>query len=171
MVYEMRTDAELLNVLLNEAPMVAEQRTGHTQALSAKLIGYWTGRAVQTVSDYRTGKLNIPIDFWRRILDHYLDMRIVRLLISDLYIVEVTPHVAPPPPVGVEWFHQAVEVIGTFHAQQKSLADIIADGKVDASDAAAVAAYDRAFHEHRATEAALHRATLAAFENSLGRQP
>ena len=77
MEHDVRSDAELLELLVNEAPIVPDRVTGRNVVLSAKQVATWTGRSIHTVSDYKNGKSNIPADFWRQLLEHYFDLRIL----------------------------------------------------------------------------------------------
>lgn len=168
---DMRADAELLNAMLNDAPLI-HLDDGATVALSAKLIAHWTDRATQTISDYRTGKLNIPVDFWRALLSHYFDMRIVQLILPGGYSAEVHSHGEYIPLTGPQWFREAILAEREHHEQSMYLADILADGRVDETDAQTIKGYDDAFHAHRHREALLHRAILTAYRrNQLARSP
>ena len=170
MANEMRTDAELLDALLNEASILIDQNHNRAHSFNVKVVAHWTGLSVQTISDYRTGKTNIPVDFWRRILEHNFDMRIVRLLIPDAYHADITPLTAGPPRTGPQWFRQAVEAEGKHHEQQVYLAEILADGRVDETDAATIQAYDDAFFVHRQRDALLHRAIVTEYRRAVARK-
>lgn len=162
----MRRDADLLDTLLNEAPPFVDHN-GCPRSVNAKLIAHWTDRALQTVSDYRTGKLNIPIDFWRCILVHYMDARIFALLMPDGYAFEFTPLNPATARTGPEWFSEAVRAEGAYHKQMTYVAQILEDGKVDESDAVVVQAYDDAYHAHRQRDAELHQAIVHQYERAV----
>jgi len=165
---EMRSDAELLSTFLDDPPMVsANPASTFVTPLSVKLIAHWTGLSAQTISDYRTGKTNIPVDFWRRILEHWYDPRVVRLLIPDAYLAEIIPLAQTIPDAGSGWFREIMQAERAHYETQIYLADILADGRVDETDAASIQAYDDAFHSHRHREALLHRAILTKFTRSV----
>ena len=159
-------DADLLNTLLNEAPPFVDHN-GCPNSLNAKLIAHWTDHALQTVSDYRTGNLNIPVSFWRRILIHYMDARILALLIPDGYAFEVTPLNPATARTGPEWFSEAVKAEGAYHKQMMYVAAILEDGKVDESDAVVVQAFDDAYHAHRQRDAELHRDIVHQYKRAV----
>jgi hypothetical protein len=164
---DMRSDVELLNAVLDQAPPVLDRRSGQSMTLSAKLLAHWTGRSLQTVSDYRIGKTNIPVEFWRAILDHCFDMRIVGLILPDCYNIELTRTDDPPPQGGREWFRDAVAAEGEHHEQLKYLCDILGDGRVDELDGGAVQKFHDAYMRHRVRDATLHRAITHAYERAV----
>jgi len=162
---DMRRDVELLNAVLNESPHVRDVHTDHWVCLSAKQLADWTNRSLQTISDYRTGKTNIPVDFWRAVFERTCDLRIVALLVPiDLFNVEVNRRQERAPETPAQFFREALVAEGEYHEQQKVLCDILADGKIDDLDARRVTAYDDAFWRHRVRDASLHRAVLAKYE-------
>ena len=167
MEQDMRSDVELLNTLCDEAPLVVDRVTGRSVVLSKKVIALWTGRAVQTVSDYATGKLNIPIEFWRRILEHHFDPRIPNLLFPEDYDHQAIAPWRAEPANARQFFRQAVQESGAHHAKQTYIADILADGRIDELDASTVQDYADAYVHHRALDCQLHRAILQAFNRAM----
>ncbi len=138
MTGEMYADAELLDDILNQAPPA---RCG--TPVTPKALSYWTGLSVKTISDYRRGKLTIPVRFWRVVLRHLRDGRIVGLLLGE------TPH-------AVTWLDElpdlandqaqlaaAVDCLGRFHALQQCYAELIRDGRIDEADAPGVSEFNR----------------------------
>lgn len=160
---DMRRDAELLADLLNEAPIVDLNR-GVT--LTAKVLAHWTGMSLQTISDYRTGRTNIPIDFWRMVFEHYPHVRIIRLLLSDRFRVDIVDTGNTIDPRDRDFFRQAILAEAGHHECTKYLCEIIADGRIDESDAAAIHKYSASYADHRLREAALHQAILRAYAES-----
>ena len=164
---EMRNDVDLLIQLFDEAPIVQDRVTGHPVAFSRKVVSYWTGLSIQTVSDYATGKINIPISFWRSILQRFFEPRIVVLLLpAEDYLCEIVP-LTIQPDTSKGFFRRAVEETGAFHAKQQRIAEILADGQVDELDEKSVPAYDDAYLRHRAMDASLHRSILTAYNRSV----
>lgn len=170
MAREMRSDADLLNTLLNEGPIILDRVTRHAAALSTKVIAHWTDRSIQTVSDYKNGKLNIPVDFWRRVLEHHMDERITALIVPDTCEFELVATDTLDPTTGPQWFREAIQGEGEHHEQQKYLAEILADGRVDELDTASVQGYHDAYHRHRQRDAALHRAIIRQYQRALARK-
>ena len=170
MRYEMGTDTDLLNGLVNSGDIVVDRLTGHKVALSRKQFAYWTARSVQTISDYGTGKHNIPLDFWRRILAHHFDQRILHLLIPDDVDVEVAFLNARPLSSPQEFFRHAIELEGAHHRTMMRITDILADGRVDELDAAAVKAYHASHCAHRDLDSTLHREIMRTFNQSTAHQ-
>lgn len=167
---EMRTDVELLIALCDSGPTVVDRRTGRSLTINAKALSLWSGLSVQTISDYKTGKYNIPISFWRSILDHCVEPRIVSLLIPDGVLFEMVDPcglalVQPP-----QFFRKAVESGRAYFEQQERLADILADGRIDELDAASVQAFSDAYDQHRFLDAALHRAIVGTFRAAESRK-
>lgn len=170
MEIDLRSDAELLNALCDEAPVVQDRQTGRQMSLAKKVIAAWTGRAVQTVSDYATGRLNIPIEFWRSLLDHYFDPRIVVLLVPDDYDWEVHPTLNDPPRLARQFFRAAVEETGAHHTKQTYIADLLADGRIDELDGLTVQQYADAYHRHRELDWQLHRSIMTAYRSAVSRK-
>ena len=163
---EMRTDAELLNRLVDTAPIVVDRLTDHAVQLSRATVAAWTGLAVQTISDYCTGKLNIPVVFWQRILLHHLDLRIVRLILPLNCACEVYATELPPIRSARAFFKQALELEGAHHAMMNRIVDIIADGRIDELDADSIKAYHDAYHAHRTRDDQLHRMVMIAYQDA-----
>jgi len=167
---EMRSDVDLLVSLVDSDLTVIDRATGRPVILTRKTIAHWTGMSVQTVSDYCSGKYNIPIDFWRRIIERHFDPRVVALLIGDRIPYEVILYDAPEPETSRDFFRRAVEESGVHHETQTRIADILADGQVDELDGEAVHAYAEAWARHRQVDSHLHRSIITAFNNSLARK-
>lgn len=164
---EMRSDAELLVDICNEAPLVLDRVTGRLVPLSRKIVAFWTGLSIQTISDYCLGNINIPIRFWRAILEHTFDRRILELLLPDDYEADVIAPNHASPVNARQFFRAAVEESKAFHDKQCMIADILADGRIDELDANAVQTYAdrRAYHKH--LEATLHWEIIQAFNRSV----
>lgn len=160
---DVRRDAELLHHLLCCEPAIQDRVTGGLAQITAKRIALWTDRSEQTISDYRTGKTNIPVDFWRRILEHHLDRRIIELLAPNDVTIELEVLHLHRPATGPEFFREAVKSEGEHHQQMKYLAEMLADGRIDELDATTVQAYEDAYQKHRLTDAALRSAILNTF--------
>jgi len=167
---DMRCDVELLNAMLNESPHVHDVHTDRWVCLSAKQLADWTNRSLQTISDYRTGKTNIPIEFWRAVFNRTCDLRVVALLVPiDLYNVEINPRQERGPESPGAFFREALVAESEYHEQAKALCEILADGKIDDLDARRVTAYDDAYWRHRVRDASLHRAVLRRYSDYAGR--
>jgi len=159
---DMRSDVELLVHLTDDCPVVFDRVARFNVVLTAKVIARWADRSLQTISDYRSGKTNIPIEFWRRVLEHYFDARIIQLLVPDcLYWEAFDPgrlvNTAP------SFFKEAVAAEGAHHEQMKMVAEILGDGRVDEIDASSIAKFNDAYMEHRTRDIALHRSINAAY--------
>ena len=158
MDHEMGTDADLLNELVSDAPVVADRRTGRDVSLSRKQIGQWTGKSIQTITDYGAGSRNIPIDFWHRILVHYFDMRIIHLLLPDDVECEFRFREVRPSQGARQFFRDALAVEKAHHEMMVPICDILADGRIDELDAERIAAYHAAYFNHRLHDMVLHSA-------------
>jgi len=166
MDYEMRTDAELLIDLFNDAPLVTDRISGVAFPLSRKLVASWTGMSVKTISDYCTGKYNIPIDFWRRWIEHNFDVRILQLLLGNSGKYEIIVNDAIDPLTPGAMFKSIVEQDGLYHKQMMYLADIIADGRIDEVDNASVERYHHAHQHHRVRDLQIHEFIMASHAKS-----
>ena len=60
---DVRRDAELLQDLLNDAAFVRDRLDGKVARFVVKQLVVWTGKAEQTISEYRNGTRNIPVEF------------------------------------------------------------------------------------------------------------
>jgi hypothetical protein len=156
---------DLLVHLTDDCPVVFDRRSGGPVSLTAKVIARWTDRSLQTISDYRTGKTNIPVEFWRRVLEHYFDARIIALLVPDCLHWEAFDHdhLVDTAPA---FFRQAIAAEGAHHEQMKYVADILGDGRVDELDAGTIQKFSDAYVAHRTRDAQLHRSIIAAFHRS-----
>lgn len=166
MSQDMRSDVGLLCALLDESPLVRDRLTGYVAPLSAKLLAHWTDRSIQTVSDYRTGKTNIPAEFWKRFLEHYYDPRVIVLFIPGSVIWEAVTTEGIDAVTAPAFFREALHAEAQYHEQQTYLANILADGRVDELDASTVVGYHDAFHRHRHTDAQLFRAIVAHYNKT-----
>lgn len=164
---EMRSDVDLLNALCDEAPVVHDLVSGRCEVLSRKLIAAWTGVSIQTVSDYGTGKYNIPLDFWARILAHHFDPRIPRLLFGQCgYPVTFGMCIVSP---GAErgFFRSAVEESGAYHETQKQIAELLADGRIDELDEKTIQKYDDAHARFISLSVGLHSAIMRRYRDAV----
>ncbi len=157
-MHDVRRDAELLSAMLYDEIWVRDRADGKARQFTVKTLVLWTGKSEQTISQYRNGTSNIPVEFWRAVLDHHLDSRVVGLLIPLDVRIDLVIDRGDPPANPAEFFRAAVKAEGEHHEQMKYIADILADGRIDELDAETVEAYENAFHQHRGTDAALHRA-------------
>lgn len=170
MCQDMGRDVELLNDLLNSAPVVQDRLTGRTVVISAKVLAGWSGRSVQSVSDYRIGRTNIPVEFWRSILARFYDLHIVSLIMPDNINFETTTtDYADPLPVK-DLFRAAVEAEIVHYGKMKYVAEIIADGQIDELDTLTIKEYRSAFYAHRVRDMQLFRSITARFEASVARR-
>ena len=160
---DMRRDAELLSLLLQCEPWVLDRMDGKARQFIVKTLVAWTGKSEQTISQYRNGTSNIPVEFWRSILDHHLDPRIVHLLIPLDVRIDLTIDTADEPASPPEFFRAAVQAEGEHHEQMKLICELLADGRIDELDRETVVAYEAAFHQHRLTDAALYRAIVNTY--------
>ena len=170
MSHDVRSDAEFLCHLCDSCPCVADRATGVHITITAKLIAHWTGLSLQTVSDYKTGKTNIPVGFWRALLEHTFDLRILALICPWDAAVEIRDIRINQAPSGPQFFRQAVELEGKHHEQMKYVAEMLADGRIDELDLATVKGYDDAYQEHRQRDAALHHAIVNTFSRTMERK-
>ena len=166
---QMRGDVELLNLLCDEAPLVVG-KDGASAQLSAKRIAHLTGFAQQTVSDYRRGKYNIPVEFWRRLLEHYPDSRIIALLLGDSGDYEVLYKGYMPADHPADFFRAAVAEEGSHHRKLAYIADILADGRIDELDETTVQSYHDEYVQHRSRDCSLHFAVMQAFRKAQRRK-
>ncbi len=170
MEHEMRTDAELLNAIADEAPLVTDRLTGRPVCVSRKVIALWTGLSIQTISDYGTGKLNLPVDFWKRFLAHYLEPRVVALIMPPNCAYEVYPTIIPTPLGAPAFFQQMLAVEKAHHAMMIRIVDILGDGRVDELDGSSIKQYDDDYHEHRQRDDLLHRTVMATYQQAVAQK-
>jgi len=163
---EMRTDVELLLTLVDNEPTVIDYVTGRPVMVTRKCVARWTGRSIQTISDYVSGRYNIPIEFWARLLEHYHDARIADLVLMHTDY-ELFFHDKATPASTRDFFRRAVEESGLHHQKQVYIADLLADGRIDELDASTVQAYADAYVHHRMADAALHRAIIETFNRAM----
>lgn len=169
MDHEMGVDADLLNELFEAAPVVRDRRLGRDVCFSRKQISHWTGKSIQTISDYCLGGRNIPTEFWQRILSHSFDMRIIRLLVPEDIECEFRFPEVRPPQGARQFFRDALELEKAHHEMMVYFCEIIADGRIDELDEARIAAYDAAYYKHRLHDMILHGEIMHAdAENKKG---
>jgi len=164
---DVRRDAELLSALLNDAACVRDRVDGTVTRFIVKQLCVWTNLSEQTISEYRNGMRNIPIDFWRRILEHYFDRRIVVLLVPDGLCFEVVDIRCNCPASPREFFRDAIEAEIAYHDQMKRVAELLADGRIDETDGTCVQEYEDAFQTHRERDANLHHAIINTYNHAV----
>jgi len=167
---DVRRDAELLQDLLNDAALVRDRVDGQVARFVVKQLVVWTGKAEQTISEYRNGVRNIPIEFWRSILEHFCDRRIIALLIPEEFDFEISDVRWNCPASPAAFFRDTLEAEIAYHAEMSALVQILADGRIDDLDAKAVHEYDGLFHSHRFRDAALHHAVVNTFNRAVERK-
>ena len=167
---DVRRDAELLSALLNDAALVRDRLDGQIARFVVKQLAVWTGKAEQTISEYRNGTRNIPVEFWRSILEHFCDRRIIALLIPEEFDFEISDVRCNCPASAPAFFRDAVEAEIAYHEQMKQVAELLADGRIDEFDVGTVKEYDDAFHAHRLRDANLHHAIINTYNRALERK-
>ncbi len=160
---EMHRDHELLAELLNEAPHTPDG------PLCVKLLSRWTGRAGQTISEYRNGQRTIPVEFWRQLLMHWRCPRIVDLLLGGCSYEIVFDADVPDLSSDVSAFKAALESMETFHETGAAIAQLFADGRVDEADASTIRRYNVAYFRHRWQSAQVHKAVNRLYDQALER--
>lgn len=160
---DVRTDAALLITLLDEKASVLDRQNGHLAQITVKTLSRWTGLSDTTISLYRMGQANIPISFWRRILEHHIDARIIALLTPVDCSFDLNVNSIDGPASAPEFFREAVKVAGEHHETMKYVAEMLADGRIDEMDSATVQAYYDSFQSHRLRESALHQAIITTY--------
>lgn len=164
---EMRSDVDLLNALCDEAPVVEDLVTGRPVAISRKLLAQWTGVSIQTVSDYGTGKYNIPLDFWSRILAHHFDARIPAMLFAQCGYPVTFGMCRVPVSCERGFFKSAVEESGAYHETQKQIAELLADGRIDELDASTIQKYDDAHCRFISLSVGLHATIMRRYREAV----
>lgn len=163
----MRTDAELLQRFINDAPTVRDRVTGQTVTLCVKVLSDWTGKAGRTIYEYANGERNIPVEFWRAFMEHCPDTRIISLILPPglrADVIDVTPG-GPETPAA--FLRDACKSIEQHAGLQKYLAEILADGRIDELDKTSVQRYAEGFHAHRRTEAQLFQAIVNKYNDCI----
>lgn len=164
---DMRQDVELLNFLCDQAVVYTDRLTGQTYQLSKKLVARWTNRAIQTISDYATGKINIPVEFWRMLLAHIDEPRIIFLLLGDRDDIDWAFLPAGDVRTTKDFLEGAIRDQGEYHQTQVYLAELLRDGRIDEADAPTVQKFVDAYVAHRATQASLQRSIVQAFNKAV----
>ena len=167
---DMRRDAALLSALLNDVDVVCDRVDGKLRQFTVKTLVAWTGKAEQTISQYRNGLSNIPIEFWRAVLEHHLDPRIVALLIPIDVRFELTIDSEKEPASSPEFFRQAIKSLEGYGKVMSYIAEMLADNRIDELDARTVDDFQRDFHAHRMAESALYRGICNTFNRIMERK-
>lgn len=167
---DVRRDAELLSAMLNDAAWLHDRLDGKLARFVVKQLVVWTGKAEQTISEYRNGTRNIPIEFWRSILEHFCDRRIIALLIPEEFDFEISDQRYNCPASAPAFFRDTLEAEIAYHTEMLALVQVLADGRIDDLDAKAVHEYDGLFHAHRLRDAALHHAVVNTFNRAVERK-
>lgn len=152
MFVEMGYDANLLGDLISDG-------------FAPKQIAYLTGRHVNTVYAYQHGTINIPIDFWTKLFKHTRDARIAALIFGDLpheYVIQADV----PDLTDTTALRIAIDSIGKFHDCMRHLAEILADGRINADDRQAVAQFNETYPEFVRHIAGVRAAVNKAFESA-----
>lgn len=152
---DMGYDAEVLQRVIND------------HDLSVKQLARAANKHINVVYAYLTGRRNIPIDIWHALFQATRDKRILELLVAgvpiEMSVIDEVPDLADD----IDLIREAVRNIGEFHNLQKYLVEIIADGRIDQSDAASVRKFNDQYVRYRDHSIALHRAINRAFRKSI----
>jgi hypothetical protein len=129
--------------------------------INAKQLACWTGRASSTIYKYLSGEITIPSVVWRSIFDHTLDVAVFNVVRGDIPCV-----IAPLDKVGISLNAASLSKLLEVRKRQlkceEYVLQILADGKVDASDIAAIANYKLAFPDMVSSQAQIYQAILNA---------
>ena len=153
---EMNSDVDLFCELLADAPICLDG-----QSLNAKRLALWTNRSVKTISDYRTGKLTIPVHIWRAVFLRLPDSRIANLILGgtcDIVRNDVLPELDDQPAS----YDSLLEISKMHHESMVYLADIMRDGRINEADAERLDSYNQTWRK-------LHYYTLG-FNKALNRK-
>ena len=170
MSFEMRSDVELLLTIVDNESDCVDRLTGKVVRLSRKGVAHLTGRAVQTISDYCSGKYNIPMDFWKRLFERTGDTRIWGLLLGDGDTVEVILGDVPPPTNPRAFFKAAVAESGAHHQKQAMIAELLSDGRIDELDRQTVQDYHDAYLRNRHLDAVLHHQIIDVYNRAVAQK-
>jgi len=162
---EMTTDAELLDAILNEAICAHDG-----MPITAKRVAQWTNLSIKTISDYRRGLINIPASFWSYIQERCDDARIFNLILGRrktlLFFTDTIPDVSGDAAA----FRAASQQMAEFCEQQKYLASILADGRIDETDADAMRSFNAAHARALMSMQQLHHAINQRYAKSAARR-
>lgn len=162
---EMHQDADLLQTLIADAPPAVDGTP-----VTAKRLAYWSGYALKTVYDFASGRLTIPVRFWRSIYPYLRDQRVVDLLLGGVQY-DLVEHDRVPDLTGSRaGFDAALQSLQAWHEQQKLFGEIVRDGRIDEYDTDAVQRYHAAYLEQRRHAASVHRAVMTTFAKSVTAQ-
>ena len=164
---EMRTDAELLNTLLNEGAVILDRITGNHISFCAKVLAQWTDLSVQTISEYRTGVRNIPVSFWKRVLAHCPDWRIISLMVPDQFCIELYDEKPAPHLSVTDFLRKGGEAVARHGKLLKYIADIVADGRIDELDRSTIQQFFDEYERMRTTQAQLRHAIRKQYADAV----
>jgi len=156
--HEMSYDAELLDDMLNSA---AVMRDG--VILTAKALSLRTGYATQTISDYRRGRINIPVRFWRLVWNLTRDLRVANLLLADTPCEITFSDQVRDIADSDDLLQAAVDSLREFHQQEAYLLEILKDNRIDEADRVAIDQFNLAYARARQTQTEVHRAINRAY--------
>ena len=127
--------------------------------ISPKQLASWTGRATSTVYKYLSGEIAIPSVIFRCLFERTLDITILNIIIGTIPCIVAPLTCATIPPDAATLTKLIDDRLKQIKCEQYAL-QILKDGKVDQSDAAAIAHYKDAFSEMVSTEAQIYQAIL-----------
>jgi len=139
--------------------------------LNVKQLSMWTGRAASTIYKYLSGELTIPSIIWRAIFSRTLDTDVAMLITGEVPCI-----IAPLVSAGTKAKLDAAtlgEIIKVRQSQidcEKYILKILADGKVDESDTAAIDKYKSTFGEMLKSQSQVFQAITGRFEAATSTQ-
>jgi hypothetical protein len=154
---EMKADVELFREILDDE--------GH--GLNVKSVAHLTRLSRDTIYAYQLGRINIPITVWSQLFEQTRDLRIVTMLAGSVPMEFFSRDLMPDLTDDAGSLRGALQSMKDFHQMQAELAEIVADGRIDQSDAESVRKYNRHFVQHMAHSHAVHRAINTNYQRSI----
>lgn len=155
---EMSDDYQLLSTILEEHP-----------ELGPKWLVRMTGRSLSQIYRYLAGEATIPSVVWMHLFQATRDQRIIRLLTGELPIV-VVDTVPPDESISHQLDGPTLKQLCACRREQlaaeEAILDIIADGKIDKKDAAAIERYKRSHDKSMVTACKLYQGVVNEFKRS-----
>jgi hypothetical protein len=129
--------------------------------LTARWLATRVGRSIAQVYKYLAGEATIPSVVWRAVYERTADLRVLRLFVGE------APVIVAPLPEGRRDLPGDLGSLIVIRKRQlaceEELLNILADGRVDANDRAAIERYRRNHDEAMATMVAMRSRIEAEF--------
>ncbi len=135
--------------------------------ITVQQLSNMTGRACSTLYRYLMGGQTIPSIVWRVIYQKTKDQEILKLITGDLPLVIADMSEILDPNFGIPELRKIMEMRQAQLDSEQNIVNILADGKIDASDRKEIEEYRKNIKQQLRTEYQIYLTIDRLYEKAI----